>query len=254
MIESKYEKSITPIKTATPQEDCPMQKILIIDDSPEILDLNSSHLIKEGFAVTTADTGTKAVDLLNKNQYDCIILDIMLPDTDGFAICKTARAVTNAPIIFLSCLDSPDDKVKGLMIGGDDYMTKPYSLKELSARVHAHLRREKPKEIFTFGAARIDKDKRIIHTPVKYVLLSQKEFDLFMLLFENPDKVFTKEEIYNALWQSGNSEIGTVAVHILKLRRKLGFAAPYIGMIETCDSGGYYLARKEGITPEDSPQ
>jgi len=228
-----------------------MPKILVVDDNPEILDLNTSHLSKEGFDITTADTGTKAITLLKQNQYDCIILDIMLPDADGYAICKAARSLTNAPIIFLSCLDSPDDKVRGLMIGGDDYMTKPYSLKELSARVHVHLRREKPKALYTSGAVSIDKDNRIIHTPEKYVLLSQKEYDLFMLLFENTGKVYTKEEIYNNLWQSAKTDISTVAVHILKLRRKLGFAAPYIGTIKTCESGGYYLARHQD-KPEDN--
>ena len=228
-----------------------MPKILIIDDNPEILDLNTSHLSKEGFNITTADTGTKAITLLKQNPYDCIILDIMLPDTDGYTICKTARSLTSAPIIFLSCLDSLDDKVKGLMIGGDDYMTKPYSLKELSARVHAHLRREKPKNLLMSGAASIDKDNRIIHTPEKYVLLSQKEFELFMLLFETPGKVYTKEEIYDSLWQPTKTDISTVAVHILKLRRKLGFAASYIGSIETSVSGGYYLTRYED-KPEDN--
>ncbi|MCL2397160.1 MAG: response regulator transcription factor [Defluviitaleaceae bacterium] len=226
-----------------------MPKILIIDDSPEILNLNTAHLIKEGFDVATADTGAKAIARLKEGRYDCIILDIMLPDTDGFAVCKAARDLTSAPIIFLSCLDSPDDKVKGLMIGGDDYMTKPYSLKELAARIHVHLRREQPKNLLAFGSASIDKDNRIIHTPDKYVLLSQKEFELFMFLFENLGRVFSKEEIYSTLWQSGSSEIGTVAVHILKLRRKLGFAAPYVGTIETSD-GGYFLARNaEGGLP-----
>ena len=224
-----------------------MSKILIIDDNPEILDLNTSHLSKEGFDVTTADTGAKAIAQLKANRYDCIILDIMLPDIDGYAVCKAARSLTSAPIIFLSCLDSPDDKVKGLMIGGDDYMTKPYSLKELAARVHVHLRREKPKALFNFGEVSIDKENRIIHTPEKYVLLSQKEFELFMLLFENPDKVFAKEEIFNTLWQPGHTEIGTVAVHILKLRRKLGFAAPYVGVIVTCDSGYRLLPALGGM-------
>ena len=226
-----------------------LPNILIIDDNPEILSVNTSQLTKDGFGVTAADTGAKAITLLNEKQYDCIVLDIMLPDVDGFSLCKIARTITKVPIIFLSCKDSPDDKIKGLMIGGDDYMTKPYSLKELSARIHAHLRREQTIHLQSYKSYKsyidgvsIDKDNKMIQTPEKNVFLSQKEFELFMLLFENPEKVFSKEEIYSVVWKMGNSDIGTVAVHVSKLRRKLSKYAAYIGRIETDQNCGYYLA------------
>jgi DNA-binding response OmpR family regulator len=222
-----------------------MSNILIIDDNPEILETNMSHLTDEGFIVTPADTGMKALAHLNENQYDCIVMDIMLPDTDGFALCSAARKVTAAPIIFLSCLDSPDDKVKGLMIGGDDYITKPYSLKELAARIHAHLRRKRSEmRHISFGKCRIDKLKKMIHTPEKEVFLSQKEFELFLLLFENPGRMFSKIELLEALWPDG-TDIGTVAVHILKLRRKLEFAKEHIGTIDNDYKHGYYLLRPD---------
>src|SRR5215510_13204332 len=114
-----------------------MANILLIDDNDEILSANQSYLAKQGFNVTCADTGIRAIACLNENQYDCIVLDILLPDLDGFSICKAARTITNAPILFLSCLEETDDKVRGLKLGGDDYMTKPYSLEELAARINA---------------------------------------------------------------------------------------------------------------------
>jgi len=221
-----------------------MPNILLIDDCPEILELNMTHLASEGYNVTTADTGMKAAVYLNEKHYDCIVMDIKLPDIDGFSLCKAARSVTTAPIIFLSCMDAPSDKIKGLMLGGDDYMTKPYSLDELTARIHAHIRREQNNGRYSsFGEVYVDKKNRMVQTPEKNVFLTQKELELFLLLFENPDQKFTKKEIRKALW-SVNTDVGTVAVHILKLRRKLAFAKPYIGVIENDYKHGYYLSRR----------
>jgi len=228
-------------------EDHRMPNILLIDDCSEILAANVSHLTAEGFDVTTAETGMAAIVRLSEAQYDCIVLDIMLPDIDGFALCKAIRTVTDTPVIYLTCKDDPDDKVKGLMNGGDDYLTKPYSLKELTARIHVLLRHGPRKERhISFGKVHIDKENRMVQTPEKNVFLSQKEFDLFMLLFENPERVFSKEELFKALW-SNSMDIGTVAVHISKLRRKLGFAEPHIGTIENNYKSGYYIAPPEAI-------
>ena len=218
-----------------------MPNILLIDDSPEILAVNRSHLKTEGFDVTCANTGTTAISRLKEAQYDCIVLDVMLPDIDGFTLCETIRTITHAPVIFLTCKDDVDDKVKGLMIGANDYITKPYSLKELTARILVRLRHGQRNDRQTaFGQVIIDSENRMIHTPEKNVFLSQKEFDLFLLLFENPERVFSKEELFQTLWPHG-TDVGTVAVHVLKLRRKLRFAAPYIGVIENHYKFGYYL-------------
>jgi len=220
-----------------------MPNILLVDDNPEIQEVNMAHLTQEGYNVTTAGTGTNAIIRLNEKQYDCIVMDIMLPDIDGFTLCKAARTITSAPIIMLTCVDAPGDKVKGLMLGGDDYMTKPYSLDELSARIHAHLRRGHSNGRYvSFGEVYIDRVNRMVQTPEGNVFLSQKELDLFLLLYENPDKKFTKEEILKTLWKD-NTDIGTVAVHILKLRRKLDFAKPYIGVIENDYKRGYYISQ-----------
>ncbi len=217
-----------------------MPTILLIDDNEEILSANRSYLTKQGFDVTCADTGIKALAYLNENTYDCIVLDVLLPDLDGFSICKAARTITNTPILFLSCLEEADDKVKGLTAGGDDYMTKPYSLKELAARIGAMLRRsegsqELPREDFY-----IDGENKIIHALGKNVILSERELNLFRLLHENPGKVFSKEEILDKVWY-GDAEIGVVAVMVLKLRRKVEFAESVIGSIENSYGMGYRL-------------
>ena len=214
-----------------------MNRILIVDDNPEILLANESYLREEGFFVTAVDTGIKALALLTEKEFDCIVLDVLLPDLDGFVICKAARTVTGAPIIFLTCMDDLDDKIRGLMSGGDDYMTKPYSLKELSLRIRAHLRRGENIQRKGSKDFYLDVQNRMIHTGEKNVFLSEKEFDLFRLLFENPMKFFSKEEIYERLWKGTKTNPGTVAVHILRLRRKLDEKTT--GRIETDYGKGY---------------
>ncbi len=220
-----------------------MPDILLIDDNEEILTANRSYLTGQGFSVTCADTGIKALSCLNKSSYDCIVLDVLLPDLDGFSICKAARTITNTPILFLSCLEEADDKVKGLTSGGDDYMTKPYSLKELAARINAMLRRSGGYE-FKRGDFYIDADNKIIHAIGRNILLSEKEFNLFMLFYENPGKVFSKSEILDRIW-NGNTDNGVVAVTVLKLRRKIEFAEAVIGSIENSYGTGYSLLPPE---------
>lgn len=223
-----------------------IQEILIIDDNSEILSANTDYLTRQGFAVTCVDTGIKALAVLNEKQYDCIILDVLLPDLDGFTICKAARTITDAPVLFLSCLDESDDKVKGLMSGGDDYMTKPYSLKELTARIRALIRRSERKQHFS-GDFYIDYENKIIRANGKNVLLSEKEFALFLLFYENPQKIISKEEILSKIWRD-NAETGAVAVLVLKLRRKIEFAEKEIGRIESNYGTGYRLTSPDAET------
>lgn len=223
------------------------QEILIIDDNEEILSANTKHLTGQGFAVTCVDTGIRALAALNEKIYDCIILDVLLPDLDGFTICRAARTITDTPILFLSCLDEPDDKVKGLMSGGDDYMTKPYSLKELTARVLALIRRSGQK-YESPGNFHIDYENKIIRANGKNVLLSEKEFALFLLFYENPKTIISKEEVLNKIWND-ETETGAVAVLVLKLRRKIEFAANVIGRIESSYGTGYQLTLPDAEMP-----
>lgn len=216
-----------------------MSKILVVDDNADILSANQDYLIRQGFDVTCAETGITALSYLSKNTYDCIVLDVLLPDLDGFSICKAARTITNTPILFLSCLEETDDKVKGLASGGDDYMTKPYSLKELAARINAIIRRRNGYEA-PHGDFYIDKENKIIHAMGKNVLLSEREFNMFLLFYENPRNVFSKEEILSRIWHS-DAESGNVPVVILKLRRKIEFAETLIGTIENSYGAGYRL-------------
>lgn len=216
-----------------------MPKVLLIDDNGEILSANRDYLTGQGYDVTCADTGIKALARLDEHQYDCIVLDVLLPDLDGFTLCKAARTVTNTPILFLSCLEESDDKVKGLMAGGDDYMTKPYSLKELRARIETIMRRGEHRGE-PRGDFYIDHDNHLIHALGKNVLLSEREFKLFLLFYENPKTVFSKEDLLDRIWY-GNAEPGVVAVLVLKLRRKIEFAESVIGKIENDYGAGYYL-------------
>jgi len=220
-----------------------MANILVVDDSQEILAHCKKSLTAEGFDVTVADTGVKAIAAINSNSYDCIVLDVMLPDLDGYAICKAARTCTTAPIIFLSCMDSTDDKIKGLALGADDYMTKPYSMRELIARIHVLLRRGHIIEEFQTPASDIyvNMENKMIQTPGRDVFLSQREFDLFMLLYTNMEVTYTRDELLDLLWPKG-SDPGTVAVHILKLRRKLESVTDYVGMVVNNYRSGYYMS------------
>lgn len=163
-----------------------MPLVLLVGDNEEILTANRDYLLGQNFDVECATTGMEALSLIRAKRYGCIVLDILLPDLDGFAICKTARTVTDTPILFLFCLEESDDKVKGLRSGGDDYMVKPYSLKEFGSRIQALMRRGEPKEK-PRGDFYIDRDNRLIHTLGKNVFLSEREFTLFELLSGNPD-------------------------------------------------------------------
>jgi len=222
-----------------------MPEILLVDDNEEILSVNESHLTRQGFDVTCADTGIKAIALLKDNQFDCIVLDVLLPDLDGFTICKAARTITDTPVLFLSCLEEADDKVKGLMAGGDDYMTKPCSLKELTARINAMLRRKGSKKIEVADVS-IDRDTKIINALGKSVLLSEREFRLFILFFENKGKSFSKEELLERIWY-GNAEMSVVTSLVLRLRRKIEFAENVIGQIKSEYGKGYSLVSPEKV-------
>ena len=220
-----------------------MPNILLVDDNREILDANAAYLSKRGFRVTVADSGLKAASLISSRSFDCIVLDILLPDFDGYAICKAARTVTDAPILFLSCLDEIDDKTRGLMTGGDDYMTKPYSLRELSARVHALVRRGAMtgKHRDATGDFYVEHERRLIHTKRQSVLLSKKEFELFLLFYDNPGVLFSKEAILERVWGNGGADPHTVTVQIARLRKKIAFAQEWFGRISSAYGNGYRL-------------
>lgn len=209
-------------------------RLLAVDDEPDILRTNRKYLEARGYKVDTATSAGAALDLLRQNRYDCILLDVLLPDLNGFELCKAVRDLTFAPILFLSCMDDEEDKVSGLMAGGDDYITKPYSLKELAARVYAQVRRSAMKG-FT-----IDHNQQSLTVDSHVIPLAQKEFELFLYLLGNSGRVLSSEELYREVWKNGKPDTAnSVAVYIARLRHKLEDVGNRVGFIETVRGEGY---------------
>lgn len=216
-------------------------RLLAVDDEPDILRTNRRYLEARGYHVDTAACAADALELLKKQSYDCILLDVLLPDMNGFALCEAVRGLTSAPILFLSCMDDEEDKIKGLMAGGEDYITKPYSLKELAARVYAQVRRGAMKGFS------IDHQNQLLRIDNRIIPLAQKEFELFLFLLGNPGRILSAAELYREVWHTGKPDsANTVAVHITRLRRKLEDAVDMAGRIETVRGEGYrFIPKKE---------
>jgi len=206
------------------------ERILVVDDEAEIGDLLNLYLTKEGYEVTTALDGRQAMDIVANNKIDLIILDVLLPGLDGIELCTEIRKVTDVPIVFLSCRGDDIDKVMGLVAGGDDYITKPFSPREIVARVKAHLRRyrmtaaarEEPPSVLKYKGLEIDLEACAVRVMGKEVYLSHKEFEVLSLLAQNPDKVFSADNLFERLWQMQSlGDIRTVMVHISNIRKKI---------------------------------
>lgn len=214
-------------------------RILAVDDETDILRTNCKYLEAQGYQVDTAVCAAEALERLRRQNYDCILLDVMLPDMSGFALCEAMRKLTTAPILFLSCMDDEEEKIKGLMAGGEDYITKPYSLKELAARVYAQVRRSSMK-FFS-----IDRQNQLLLVNNQIIPLAQKEFELFLFLLDNAGQILSAAELYQAVWHTERPDnANTVAVHITRLRRKLEESETVIGRIETMRGEGYRLLLK----------
>jgi DNA-binding response OmpR family regulator len=204
--------------------------ILIADDEEDIADLVAIHLEKEGYHVIKVSDGEEVVRVVETQSVDLLILDIMMPKMDGYEVTRRIRSQHNMPIIFLSAKTSDFDKVQGLVIGADDYMTKPFAPIELVARVNAQLRRFKqlnqpkadPKNWLEYGGLVITPDQRTVTLYGETIELTPKEFDILYLLASHPKKVFSVENIFQQVWGEAYFESGnTVMVHIRTLRKKL---------------------------------
>jgi DNA-binding response OmpR family regulator len=222
--------------------------ILIADDEEEIADLIAIHLEKERYCCLKVHDGQEAVHAIQTQVFDLLILDIMMPKMDGFEVTRQIREQYNMPIIFLSAKTSDFDKVHGLVIGADDYMTKPFAPIELVARVNAQLRRymklNQPKvdnkAILEFGGIVISPDQRIVMLYGKNIELTPKEFDILYLLASHPKKVYSVENIFQQVWGDAYFEGGnTVMVHIRTLRKKLGEDNRKNKLIKTVWGVGY---------------
>lgn len=213
-----------------------MHQILIVEDDQEIAVGSQKYLQSKGLSVLVAENAGTAKKLLFKTLFTCIVLDILLPDGNGMELCKTIRQTSNTPILFLSCLDEQQDVIRGLVCGGDDYMTKPFSLQELEARIRVLIRRS------TAYSFRLDKENHSLLTPVGTILFSGQEFGLLELLLEHKDTV--TEQMFLRRFPS---ESNAFAVYIRRLRKKLEAIEPWIGQIETVYGQGYRLNQKVPI-------
>ena len=225
-----------------------MSKILIIEDEEAIADLEKDYLELSDFQVNIENTGDKGLAEALANDYDLIILDLMLPGMEGFEVCKKIREQKNIPILMVSAKKDDIDKIRGLGLGADDYMTKPFSPSELVARVKAHMARydrlvgsaTKTNDIVEIRGIKIDKTARRVWIDGEEKAFTTKEFDLLTFLAENPNHVFTKEELFREIWEMDSiGDIATVTVHIKKIREKIEFDTSKPQYIETIWGVGY---------------
>ena len=202
-------------------------KILIVDDEPNIRDLLTTSLRFAGFAVQAVGNGAAAISAVLKEEPDLILLDVMLPDMSGFSVTKKLRSMNIlAPVLFLTARDEVEDKITGLTVGGDDYMTKPFSLDEIIARINAILRRTKQasieKSVIEVGEVRIDEDAHEVFVNDESIELSPTEYKLLRFLMENANRVLSKSQILDHVWEYDfNGEMGIVESYVSYLRKKL---------------------------------
>lgn len=227
-----------------------MREILIIDDDTDLSFIISEMLESYGFSVTTAGSGEEAFSLLSNNNYHLILLDINLPDTTGLELCKELRKVSQVPVIFASARTSENDRITGFDIGGDDYLPKPYSMKELLSRVKALIRRtygySEQEKIITFGKISVNITSRSVTKDGVNVSLSLREFDLLAYLCEHKNTAVSKEKLLSEVWGAFSEvEPSTLAVHIRWLREKLEEDPARPEFIRTVYKVGYILEDKK---------
>lgn len=224
-----------------------LKNILIIEDEATIANLERDYLEANGFSVDISGTGDDGLYQAMTGNYDLIILDLMLPAIDGFEICKKIRNTKNIPIIMVSAKKEDVDKIRGLGIGADDYVVKPFSPSELVARVKAHISRysrltnhAEPSDELYIDGIRIDKRSRRVFVHEQEVIFTSKEFNLLYFLAVNPNQVFSKEDLFERIWGLDSmGDVGTVFVHIRKIREKIETDPSKPKFIETIWGAGY---------------
>ncbi|PGD10943.1 response regulator transcription factor [Bacillus toyonensis] len=224
-------------------------RILIADDDKEIRNLLKIYLERELYMVDTAINGDEALQLFNQNNYNLVILDIMMPKVDGIEVCRKLRDKTNVPILMLTAKDHEVDKILGLSIGADDYITKPFSIHEVVARVKALMRRflvlgsnntVQEKTTLAFKGLTINLNTYTVHTNKEEINLTGKELELLKFFTSNPGQVFTKTQLFRNVWDDNYIEDGnTVMVHIRKLRKKIEIDPSNPKFIQTIWGIGY---------------
>jgi len=222
-----------------------MPKVLVVEDEPDLARLLGTQLGREGYAVVTAMTGPAAVEVFGREHPDLILLDLMLPGMDGMDVLKVLRRESSVPVIILTARSEEVDRVLGLELGADDYVTKPFSIREVMARVRARLRPKTsgpPREILTVGRIEVDHVRHEVRADGALVSLTIKEFSLLGFLAKAPGRAFTREELLQEVWgyeRASELDTRTVDQHMARLRRKLGESGE---RLETVKGHGYKLA------------
>ena len=225
-----------------------MSRILIVEDEETIADLERDYLELSGFEVEVANDGETGLEKALTDQFDLVILDLMLPGVDGFEICREVRQKKNTPIIMVSAKKDDIDKIRGLGLGAEDYMTKPFSPSELVARVKAHLARYErligsnvqTNDIIEIRGLKIDTTARRVWVNGEEKAFTTKEFDLLTFLAGHPNHVYTKDELFSEIWDMESiGDIATVTVHIKKIREKIEYDTSKPQYIETIWGVGY---------------
>ena len=223
------------------------KRILIVEDELSIAELERDYLEINDFDVVIETNGREGLETALKETFDLYILDVMLPDVDGFEICRSIREVKNTPVIMVTARKDDIDKIRGLGLGADDYVTKPFSPSELIARVKAHLARydrlvssQPENDIIEIRGLKIDKTARRVFINGEEKQFTTKEFDLLTFLAANPNHVYSKEELFREIWNMDSiGDIATVTVHIKKIREKIEFDTGKPQYIETIWGVGY---------------
>ncbi|GGD13066.1 response regulator transcription factor [Pontibacillus salipaludis] len=224
------------------------ERILLVEDDPEIAKIIRDHLRRTGYEVTWASTGQEGWEDFKEECYQLVLVDLMLPEMDGLTLCKNIRLKSDVPLFIVSARQEDEQKVKGLSLGADDYVTKPFSLSELTARIESHLRRYQRFQgggppssghLYT-GDLQIDVTKRLVTVEGTLVPLTAKEYEILVLMATHPHRTFSKGELYEHIWDQADTERNnTINVHVKSLRTKLGEKVKQPKWIETVWGTGY---------------
>lgn len=220
-----------------------MYNVLLVDDDLHILNANEKYLTRQGYRISRAEDGESALKLASTAAFDAVVLDVDMPGMDGVSVCSRLREVSAVPIIFLSAYARTDDRIRGLMAGGDDYIGKPYSLVELELRLRLRIQRHKNVEngeVLRFDALEIDLGLREARFRGERAHLTVLEFDLLAFLARNPDQVFSYEQLYDRVWKAPmNQGLHSIQVCMARVRQKLDALCPGVHWIETVRRKGY---------------
>lgn len=223
-----------------------MKRILIIEDDKSISEILKDYLEISGYEVKCVFDGDSGLECIKNEDFDLIILDLMLPQKDGFDILKEVSDTKQIPILIVSAKCEETFKIKGLNLGADDYITKPFGMGELVARVNSHIKtyerfnHKSKTKIITVGVLSIDRQDRRVYVDDEEIFLTQKEFNLLLFLAENPNRVFSKEELFEGIWgYDALTDTSTITVHVARIREKIAAGCEDAQYIETVWGAGY---------------